>query len=309
MDQAATILAARTAARMSQEHLATAAGVSTRTLIRAEQGHNVSVESLRAICAALDLDARTLQPVAVGPVPGDGEPLDLSQPIDWPELSTSVDMLAANITDNLPGRRLVLRPDVVALRRAYNRSQNLTIDPARRHYFDVVTRIWLAMWIGSLVSILTVCVLIWQLSGPIGDGGIMYAGVLGLLTSVIYFVAMPIVDWHSRVMARHSAMAFALDQTHLHEFVVQRSTHPRWTPTIRRRSVRVDRITSVGRRDEDGFTSFDVETEAGRFRMPCIIPTERASEVERLLGSIQRGARPHPVQAQEGLVLPGGVGA
>lgn len=47
----------RAARRMTQAHLALAAGVSERTVIRAERGVPVAAESWRSICAALDVDA------------------------------------------------------------------------------------------------------------------------------------------------------------------------------------------------------------------------------------------------------------
>ncbi len=62
MDQARTLRQAREAARMSQAHLAAAAGVSKRTVIRAEQGANIQDESLRCLCSVLDIDASGLVP-------------------------------------------------------------------------------------------------------------------------------------------------------------------------------------------------------------------------------------------------------
>lgn len=47
---------------MSQAHLAAAAGVSKRTVIRAEQGANIQDESLRCLCSVLGIDAAGLPP-------------------------------------------------------------------------------------------------------------------------------------------------------------------------------------------------------------------------------------------------------
>ncbi len=51
---------ARDRIRMTQAHLAAAAGVSERTVIRAEQGKPVSAESERALCAVLGLHLSAL---------------------------------------------------------------------------------------------------------------------------------------------------------------------------------------------------------------------------------------------------------
>lgn len=59
---------ARRGQRMTQAHLALAAGVSERTVIRAERGVAVAAESWRSICAALGLDAAVTS-VAVAPAP------------------------------------------------------------------------------------------------------------------------------------------------------------------------------------------------------------------------------------------------
>lgn len=53
----AFLVTMRKAACMTQAHLARAAGVSERTLRRAERGGDVAPESLRAICAVLGVPA------------------------------------------------------------------------------------------------------------------------------------------------------------------------------------------------------------------------------------------------------------
>ena len=76
--QAAAIRAARKAARMSQRHLAQAAGVSDRTVRRAEAGLPIAGESALALCAVLGLDVSALGEVEVarpGSVPGRHMPL------------------------------------------------------------------------------------------------------------------------------------------------------------------------------------------------------------------------------------------
>jgi transcriptional regulator with XRE-family HTH domain len=63
MDDIATaIRRQREAQRMTQEHLADAAGVSARTVQRAERGDPLSAEAARALCAVLGLDAAALPP-------------------------------------------------------------------------------------------------------------------------------------------------------------------------------------------------------------------------------------------------------
>lgn len=59
-DQAEAIRAARTSRRMSQAHLAKAALVSAKTVIRAEAGQAILDENLRSICSVLGLDAAAL---------------------------------------------------------------------------------------------------------------------------------------------------------------------------------------------------------------------------------------------------------
>lgn len=60
-EQGTAIRAARIAKRMTQAHLAAAAGVSEKTVRRAESGDRLQVENLRALCATLDLDAQNLR--------------------------------------------------------------------------------------------------------------------------------------------------------------------------------------------------------------------------------------------------------
>jgi transcriptional regulator with XRE-family HTH domain len=45
---------------LSQEQLATMAGLSVRTIQRIESGHNASVESLKSLASALEVDIATL---------------------------------------------------------------------------------------------------------------------------------------------------------------------------------------------------------------------------------------------------------
>ena len=61
-EQAAALRAARKALRMSQGHLAQAACVSDRTVRRAEAGHALTDEVMRALCSVLNLDASNLRP-------------------------------------------------------------------------------------------------------------------------------------------------------------------------------------------------------------------------------------------------------
>ena len=58
--QASALRSARTSARMSQRHLAAAAGVSDRTVRRAESGLPVTDEVVRALCSVLGLDVRAV---------------------------------------------------------------------------------------------------------------------------------------------------------------------------------------------------------------------------------------------------------
>jgi transcriptional regulator with XRE-family HTH domain len=78
--QAAALRAARTRARMSQRHLAQAAGVSDRTVRRAEAGLPISDEVTRSLCAVLAIDARGLG--ATGPTPPASHHLRPMQPVE-----------------------------------------------------------------------------------------------------------------------------------------------------------------------------------------------------------------------------------
>jgi transcriptional regulator with XRE-family HTH domain len=69
MEQYLAIRQAREAARMSQAHLAAAAGVSKRTIIRAEQGLRIQDENLRCLCSVLGLDARDIALPMADPEP------------------------------------------------------------------------------------------------------------------------------------------------------------------------------------------------------------------------------------------------
>ncbi len=60
MKQGEAIREARVAACMTQEHLAKAAGVSEKTVRRAERGDRISAENVMALCACLGLDAANL---------------------------------------------------------------------------------------------------------------------------------------------------------------------------------------------------------------------------------------------------------
>lgn len=60
IEQGVAIRTARIANRMTQAHLAAAAGVSEKTARRAEAGDRIGPESMRALCSVLDLDATTL---------------------------------------------------------------------------------------------------------------------------------------------------------------------------------------------------------------------------------------------------------
>jgi transcriptional regulator with XRE-family HTH domain len=60
-EQGLAIRTARLAQRMTQAHLAQAAGVSEKTVRRAEQGERLQPESVRAISAILGLDATALR--------------------------------------------------------------------------------------------------------------------------------------------------------------------------------------------------------------------------------------------------------
>jgi transcriptional regulator with XRE-family HTH domain len=63
MNQASIIREARIGKRMTQEHLAIAACVSKRTVIRAEQGKPTTTETLRSICSVLGMDATDMPTV------------------------------------------------------------------------------------------------------------------------------------------------------------------------------------------------------------------------------------------------------
>ena len=88
--QALALRAARQKLCMTQEILAGAAGVSARTVMRAERGDEISAENLRAICAVLGLDAGGLaqptpEPIAGGPrSPTDDVPEDALDPASTP---------------------------------------------------------------------------------------------------------------------------------------------------------------------------------------------------------------------------------
>ncbi len=76
IDIATAIRTARLAAPMTQDQLARAARVTRKTVIRAEQGHPVSAETLMALSSVLGLEASDLASLPPGR-PGVPEPSDL----------------------------------------------------------------------------------------------------------------------------------------------------------------------------------------------------------------------------------------
>jgi transcriptional regulator with XRE-family HTH domain len=64
MEQAKAIAEGRTLGGWTFESLASAAGVSSRTVLRAEQGVRIKKESLKRICEALGIDPGSLDPPA-----------------------------------------------------------------------------------------------------------------------------------------------------------------------------------------------------------------------------------------------------
>jgi len=80
-DASSILRRARASARMTQRHLAAAAGVSERTVSRAERGDSVAAESVRALCAVLGLDAAALPaPKEAGQDAGSGSEEGFSAP-------------------------------------------------------------------------------------------------------------------------------------------------------------------------------------------------------------------------------------
>lgn len=91
MDLGLAMRAHREAARMTQAHLAAAAGVSRDTVVRAETGRGVGPESLRAIGAVLGIPARDLdahgssdlRASVVGYLPGANPTAALAYALGW----------------------------------------------------------------------------------------------------------------------------------------------------------------------------------------------------------------------------------
>jgi transcriptional regulator with XRE-family HTH domain len=96
MDWGQVLHAARRRKRMSQEHLAAAAGVSVRTIRRAERGEQISDESLRSLCATLELRSE-VDPEGYS-VPGvlvvDGKPHEFNGPAFSARVSTALRVLS-----------------------------------------------------------------------------------------------------------------------------------------------------------------------------------------------------------------------
>lgn len=86
MDQGSMVRAARGRLRMTQAALASAAGVSINTVKRAESGLPVQDETIRGICAVLDMDVASfprIEPVGARPPATEGR--------DNPDMAVSAD--------------------------------------------------------------------------------------------------------------------------------------------------------------------------------------------------------------------------
>lgn len=309
MEQAERIAAARGAARMSQEHLAKAAGVSVRTVIRAEGGHNISPESMRALCAVLDLDAGGIPQ----PVPEAASPevvhAALARATDGPVLARDIAMVSRCVAEAVPGLRMAVRPDMVTLNRDYDLRHGIGFDTTRRTYMRNVFYLWMGLYLGG-TGLLILGLRAWRrLVGPEDPEIGLYIFCFWMLSTVGVMVAIHLCTNATISMTRTLRTVFAVDATHVHQFRMVRLAHqPReQATTVERLSVPFDEIASVRRIDAHGMTSFVLETASGQVDMRWVVRSEDAPGLERLIGGTWRTPRrcvPSAGPAGDGLGAP-----
>jgi transcriptional regulator with XRE-family HTH domain len=298
MDRAATISNARGAARMSQDHLAQAAGVSVRTVIRAEGGHPVSHESLRALCAVLGLEATDLDGNAAAADAG-GHPGGLRAALsrlertdDPVQIRKDFDDLSNRAASSFTGARAVARPDVEAYRKRYNQAQGAPLDPCVPDYYARLRRLYMILAFGFLAAI---ALIVW-LSGMDERLGLLAMATPAMVFLLAQMGCMLVRD-AERTERALAVTLYVVDATHLHGMSLRRPPRSlfrrRDEADLFRCSIPLGRITDVTRHDTQGRASLTVT--GGRELNIAFIDTLAAAQIETLLGFKVR--TPTPTEA------------
>lgn len=114
MDQSKAISDGRTAGGWTFESLAATAGVSSRTVLRAEQGKRIKPDSLRKICGALKIDVALLEPASDVDSPDDGREDEVA-PSGVVDAHARTASLRSAISRLLPGAMLMAAMSTLAI--------------------------------------------------------------------------------------------------------------------------------------------------------------------------------------------------
>jgi transcriptional regulator with XRE-family HTH domain len=216
--QAEAIRQARNAKGMTQDHLAKAAGVSDRTVKRAESGEAISDETMLAIAAVLEMDVGTIRRTTVVSV---DELVEMAScPSDTPQRRKNLEAIAHHCIDHVPGIKAMIAPDVEGFVKVHG---PLGIVMRQKAGYARTAGIILTAFSLHLLFIFEV----------LGDRpqtpesllkiyGLLFS--LSLAAWVSYVGALAADRWelrNAKVMAnirsRRESLAYAVSGTHLHE--------------------------------------------------------------------------------------------
>jgi len=257
ISQAEAIKSARHARGMTQEHLAKAAGVSERTVKRAENGGTLSDETLLALAAVLGMDISSIRK------PSARVAEDLvaaaSRPSDTPRRRANIERLAQHSLAHVPGLKAFIAPDVNGYVKAHGPFGERWKRERKAH----------RTWALAMTANLLFCYLLFGLvsvSAPAGMErpvwhGVVAAWIIAGAAWCYYGVAFA---WHwfesrsagrmEAIRAWRESLAYAVSETHLHVLSVE-GGH------IRHLRHSLDRLTRWGKEDFAGY--FDYELRFG----------------------------------------------
>jgi len=268
---------ARNARGWSQQHLAEAAGVSERTVKRAERGESISGESMMAISAALDLDA-----VPASPVPRRRSSELLAMALKG-EVSDArrenLRLLADHAAEHIPDARVMVAPDVEDWVDAYGHRGHA------RLLWDI--RVWIK-WMGMPLA--AICGLLFAMAifadAYTNNTAAIKSAALVTLALILPSLAAigVLLCWERRRSEnwrdeheRRTAMgiAYVMTERSLHRLQLGKDT------------IADQRYDLVAGFDFDiepvrgarrGTSLYKIETEAGYISLPCIYDTDELTE-------------------------------
>lgn len=281
--------AARSKAGMSQEHLAKAAGVSVRTVIRAESGQALSHESRRALCAALDIAAP--ERPAPAPPPPAQEAADawreavegLLRQGDSQDVRDVLAGMASGLAEAIPAPRLVARPDAAAVRRFFNEREGMPwLAPDRPGYYRRLRIQFGLACIGAALACAGIggSLLDKPGIGPKVIGGVTlaFAGMLCLMQ----FAMTALIERRKQNETRLERTLYAIDGARLWEVMGKRA---RKADGIRMRwnSIALADVTGVDRLDTEHGSVLTVKAGEGSIVLGAI-GARQANAIAGILG-------------------------